>query len=469
MSRFTERRLQLKADIEWSDLPVATLSRMLASAEIDAVALTEYFIERIESYGARPVFISTTYERAREEARRSAARYRKGEPLGALDGIPVAWKDAIDVAGVTTTAASWIYRDAPPAVSDAPVVANLAAAGMVTLGKTNLSEFAYSALGLNPHFGTPLNPHARDEKRVPGGSSSGAGVVVGARLAPIAIGTDTGGSVRVPAAFNGVVGYKTSELRFDRSGVFALSETLDTIGILAHSVADCMMVDQAMRGIGGTAAPKPAPERLDGLRLIVPENVVMEDLQAEVQSNFLATIKSLEEAGATVVRRRIPELDELKALSEAHGYIASAEAYCRHQRILEGPRGAEVDPFVFRRIMSAKPMTAYDLLQLQQGRLRLQRTLWSSLGNALIVMPTVAHVAPLLASVQDDLDAFAAINAKTIRNTLWANMMNMCALAIPNGTGQAGMPTSISFSAPAGREDDLLGIGTALDKFIKRG
>lgn len=459
----------MEGNRELSDFPAATLSRMLASAEIDAVELTEYFIERIESYGARPVFISTTYDRAREEARQSAARYRKGAPLSVLDGIPIAWKDAIDVAGATTTAASQIYRNAAPAVSDAPVVANLAAAGMVTLGKTNLSEFAYSALGLNPHFGTPLNPHARDEKRVPGGSSSGAGVAVGARLVPIAIGTDTGGSVRVPAAFNGAVGYKTSELRFDRSGVFPLSQTLDTIGVLAHTVTDCVMVDQAMRDSRKNVVPQSTTETLDGLRFIVPDNVVMEDVQTEVHQNFLASIKLLEAAGATVVRRKIPELDELKTLSEAHGYIASAEAYCRHQQTLEGPRGAEIDPFVFRRIMAAKSMTAYDLLQLQQGRLRLQRTLWSSIGKDLIVMPTVAHVAPPLAPLLDDLDSFAAINAKTIRNTLWANMMNMCALAIPNGTGEADMPTSIAFNAPAGKEDYLLDIGMTLDKFIRRG
>jgi len=457
----------LAMSTDLSDLSAAALSRLLARGEIDALELTEYFIERVESCGDASVFTCLTYERAREEARRSAARYRKGEPLGALDGIPVAWKDVIDVAGTPTTAASAIYKDAAPAGRDAPVVANLAAAGMVTLGKTNLSEFAYSALGLNPHFGTPLNPHARDAPRVPGGSSSGSGVAVGARLVPVAIGTDTGGSVRVPAAFNGAVGYKTSELRFDRSGVFPLSETLDTIGVLAHSVADCSMVDLAMRGIRCEMAEKSQARSLETLRLIVPENVVMDDLQPEVYGNFMATIKCLADAGATVLWRRLPELDELKALSESHGFIASAEAYFRQRELLEGDQGAKVDPFVFRRIMAAKGMSAYDLLQLQRGRLRLRESLWSAIGDDLIAMPTVAHVAPAMAAVQDDIDAFAAVNAKTIRNTLWANMLNMCALAIPNGTGEAGMPTSAAFYAAGGGEDRLLKTGEALDDIIK--
>lgn len=457
----------LGASTELSDLSAVALGRLLARREIDALELTEYFIERIASYGDASVFISLTYERARQEAKQSAERYRKGEPLSALDGIPVAWKDAIDVAGTPTTAASAIYRNATPASGDAPVVANLTAAGMVTLGKTNLSEFAYSALGLNPHYGTPMNPHASDTPRVPGGSSSGSGVAVGARLAPVAIGTDTGGSVRVPGAFNGVVGYKTSELRFDRSGVFPLSETLDTIGVLAHSVADCFMVDHAMRGVSCREPDEPKLQTLEKLRLIVPENVVMNDLQPEVRDNFMSTVKGLEEAGATVLWRRLPELDELKALSESHGFLASAEAYFRHQDLLEGAQGARVDPFVFRRIMAAKEMSAYDLLQLQRGRLRLRDSLWLGIGSDLIVMPTVAHVAPTMASVQDDIGAFAAVNAKTIRNTLWANMLNMCGLAIPNGLGEAGMPTSVAFYAPGGREDFLLQAGKALHEIIK--
>lgn len=441
---------------------------MLARREIDAIELAEHFIRRIENYSDQAVFTATTFDRARKEAAESAERYRRGAPRSALDGVPVAWKDAIDVAGTPTTAGSAIYRHADVAPVDAPIVANLAAAGMVTLGKTNLSEFAYSALGLNPHFGTPLNPLAQDVPRVPGGSSSGSGAAVGARLVPVAIGTDTGGSVRVPAAFNGVVGYKTSEHRFDRTGVFPLSQTLDTVGVLAHQVSDCRLVDVALR-TSGTRQPAGASPALRGLALIVPDNVVTEDLQPEVQRNFMESLERLKEAGVQVVWRAVPELDELEALRAAHGVIASAEAYCWHHDLLEGARGREVDPFVFRRIMAAKEMSAYDLLRLQQGRARLSRSLSSSLGDGLLAMPTVAHVAPALAPLEADMRLFTAVNGKTIRNTLWANMLNMCALAVPNGVGEARMPTSLAFYAVAGREDSLLDLGQELSLCVAPG
>lgn len=462
-----EAALQSSTDL--SGFSAAVLGQMLARREIDAVELTEYFIRRIENHSDQAVFVTTTFERARKEAAESAKRYRRGSPHSALDGVPVAWKDMIDVSGTPTAAGSAIYRHASAASSDAPVVANLAAAGMVTLGKTNLSEFAYSALGLNPHFGTPLNPRARDVPRVPGGSSSGSGVAVGAHLVPVAIGTDTGGSVRVPAAFNGVVGYKTSERRFERTGVFPLSPTLDTVGVFAHQVSDCQLVDLAMRTSRTQLPGSETAPTLKGLTLVAPENVVMDDLQPGVRRNFLASLNQLKDAGADIVWRIVPELDELKALSEAHGFIASAEAYCGHHDLLEGPRRSEIDPFVFRRIMAAREMSAYDLLRLQQGRLRLSQLLWASLGEDLLVMPTVAHVAPPLAPLEADIDLFASVNGKTIRNTMWANMLNMCALAMPNGLGEAQMPTSMAFYAAAGREDYLLDMGRKLSVCVEPG
>ncbi|NYT44279.1 amidase [Alcaligenaceae bacterium] len=450
-----------------SDYSATELGQMLARGEINAVDLTEHFISRVQAHGDSAVFITTTFERAREEAAASAARYQRGCPLGALDGVPIAWKDAVDIKGTPTTAGSAIYRDAPAAAEDAPVVARLAAAGMVTLGKTNLSEFAYSALGLNPHYGTPLNPRARDVRRAPGGSSSGSGVAVGARLAPVAIGTDTGGSVRVPAAFNGVVGYKTSETRYDRRGVFPLSQTLDTVGVLAHTVSDCFLVDQALRGGRADVPATASGQSLQALTLVVPANVVLDDLEPEVQANFTASLDRLSAAGVKVLRRHVPELDELKALSASHGFLASAEAYCWHHDLLESSRSGEVDPFVYKRIMAGKGMSAYDLLRLQQGRAKLGASLRASMGEAMLVMPTVAHVAPPLAALEQDMDHFVAVNSKTIRNTMWGNMLNICALALPNGLGAAGMPTSIVFAAGAEREDFLLDCGLSLANVIQ--
>ena len=226
----------------------AEIGRLIAKGNLDPVEVAEFFLDRIERDRENPSFILVTRKRALEEAEASRKRHREGRAAGPLDGVPIAWKDLVDMAGERTTAGSALYAGSPPKEKDAPIVANLAAAGMVALGKTNLSEFAFSALGLNPHFGTPRNPRDPATPRIAGGSSSGAAVAVAGGLAPCAIGSDTGGSIRAPASFCGIVGFKTSEGRIDKQGVFPLSRTLDTIGPMAHNVEDCVLIDIALRG-----------------------------------------------------------------------------------------------------------------------------------------------------------------------------------------------------------------------------
>ena len=238
----------------------AEIGRLIAKGDLDPVEVAEFFLDRIERDRDNPSFILVTRKRALEEAEASRKRHREGRAAGPLDGVPIAWKDLVDMAGERTTAGSALYADSPPKERDAPIVANLAAAGMVALGKTNLSEFAFSALGLNPHFGTPRNPRDPATPRIAGGSSSGAAVAVAGGLAPCAIGSDTGGSIRAPASFCGIVGFKTSEGRIDKQGVFPLSRTLDTIGPMAHTVEDCVLIDMALRG-QSTHARAPARSR----------------------------------------------------------------------------------------------------------------------------------------------------------------------------------------------------------------
>lgn len=446
----------------------ATLGRLLRERQLDARELTDYFIERIEATAAAAVFTSTSFERARREAAQSAARYRASQPLGLLDGVPVAWKDLVDIAGLVTTAGSAVYRHAAPAQHDAPIVRNLAAAGMVTLGKTNLSEFAYSALGLNPHFGTPLNPRSSDLPRVPGGSSSGSAVAVAAGLVPVAIGTDTGGSIRTPAAFNGIVGFKTSEQWIDSDGVFPLSRTLDTIGVFAHDVADCYWLDLALRGVP-TPLLTPDAAPLRSLTLVAPENAVLDDVEPEVRRNFIASLERAAAAGVRVRWQPVPELTQVRALIARHGNIAAADAYQWHRELLESPRHAEIDVTVYQRMMAGKSMSAADFKALQQGRLALQRSLWETLGDALLVMPTVPHVAPPIAPLAANPDVFVRVNLKTICNTLLGNMLNTCGLALPNGLGAAQMPTSLLLSGPAAQEARLLRAGIALAPIIANG
>ena len=231
-----------------SQLSALQIGRQIAAGAFDSVEVTEHFLDAIQACQDQSIFIEVTAKRAQNEAQASRRRYAENAPLGPLDGVPVAWKDLIDVQDVVTTAGSALYWDNPPAKQDAPIVRHLSAAGMICLGKTNLSEFAFSGLGINHRFGTPVNPNGFGLPRIPGGSSSGSAVAVARRLAPLSVATDTSGSVRVPAALCGLVGHHTSPGRIDRRGVSLLSMSLDTVGSITRSVEDCILLDQALRG-----------------------------------------------------------------------------------------------------------------------------------------------------------------------------------------------------------------------------
>ena len=442
-------------------LSAAALGREIAAGATDAVAVCEAFLERIAAYDDPAVFIKLTPERARQEAEASAARHRAGRPLGPLDGVPVAWKDLFDMQGEATTAGSALYRQAPPVKTDAVAVANLAAAGMVALGKVNLTEFAYSGIGLNPHFGSPRNPHDTTTVRAPGGSSSGSGVAVAAGLSPCSIGTDTGGSVRVPAALNGVVGLKTSEGRISKQGCFALSHTLDTVGPLAHSVEDCILLDAALRG----EMPGRFPQRsLRGLRLVVATNVVQDDLDDAVGANFERSLDRLSEAGAKVEHRKLDLLDEVQRVTTEHGSLTAVEAYQVHYRHIESADVEAIDPRVVARILGGKEMTGRDVIEVQQARKHLTAELGAELAGALLVMPTCPHTAPETAPLEADPELFHRVNLKTLRNTMIGNFLRTCGLAIPNGADPQGLPTSILFSAPGNADETLLTYGRALER-----
>lgn len=443
----------------------AALGRFFLAGRLDPVACLEDCLERIARAPCGPVFLEVTEARARREAEAAWRRYREGSPLGPLDGVPVAWKDLFDLAGSRTTAASALYREAPAKTRDAPAVAHLAAAGMVALGKVNLSEFAYSGLGLNPHFGTPLNPHggAGPQARAPGGSSSGSGVAVAAGLAPCSIGSDTGGSVRVPAAFNGVVGFKSSEGRIDKSGVFPLSETLDTVGPLARSVEDCVLLDMALRG-AVTSGVRPADPA--ELRLVVPTNLVLEGCEAAVIANFWTVLERLAAAGARVSECRLAVLDAAQDVTLKHGSLTAAEAYLHHRAIVDGVDAARIDRRVLARLLGGRKMSAADLLSIQQARRAGRAALAEALGDALLVMPTVPHVAPLIAPLEADDAQFHAVNLKTLRNTALGNFLGTCGLALPSGQDASGLPTGILFSGLSGEDEKLLSAGLAIERIL---
>lgn len=443
---------------------VEDLSRALREGRRDPVDLVAEVFDRIDSHGDPALFIRTLRPRAEAEARAARERLRAGNPASLVDGVPLAWKDLFDLKGSVTTAGSAVLRDAAPAASDAALVNAAARAGMVTVGTVNMTEFAYSGIGLNPHYGTPRNPCDLKVARSPGGSSSGSGAVVAAGVVPVAIGTDTGGSIRIPAAFNGVVGYKTSVGHYPMEGVFPLSRSLDTLGPLAQTVADCVLTDAALRGLG---APSVAAAPVEALDFVVPDSFMFDDLAPAVAANFEAAMQRLSKAGARVRPIALPELREVAELMGRYGPLTSAEAMEVHKERLSGPEADRIDPRVVRRIRMAEAMSAVDLIRLMQGREAWIRRINARLGAAILICPTTPSVAMPIAPLEADVEVFFHHNFRTLRNTAIGNFLDWCGMSIPNGQDSDGMPTGFMMCAPHGQDHAVLAAGLAIESLVR--
>ena len=378
--------------------------------------------------------------------------------------MPLVWKDLIDMAGEVTAGGSRLYVNNPPAKNDAVVVRHLTAAGMVSLARTHLPEFAFSGLGLNPHFGTPVNPFDDRTDRIPGGSSSGSAVALARALAPVSIGTDTSGSVRIPSALNGLVGHQTTPGRIDKSGVMTLSETLDTVGALAHNVEDCAILDRLLRGKCAEAPNRKAPVELPELQILVPENYVLEGADKDVAAHFESAIKLLERAGCKIVRQPLTVLDEITTLGETHGTLVAAEAHFIHADELNGAKQTLIDRHICHRLCRAGEMRAYDLLVILDTKKRLSEAAAELLaGGKLMLMPTTPVTALPIAPLLVDTDLFIASNKKMIHNTMVANFLGLCSLTLPAGVDRAGLPIGILACAEGGQDEALLATGAALE------
>ncbi len=444
---------------------VAQLSVLLQSGALDPVGLAEETFDAIRTCADQSIFVSLLDERALREAEASWARIRSGRSLGLLDGIPIAWKDLFDIQGLPTTAGSRVLAKAAPAVADADVVAALKAAGMVSIGRVNMSEFAFSGLGINPHYGTPHNPASSDVPRLPGGSSSGSAVAVAAGLIPVSIGTDTGGSVRIPAAFNGVVGYKATRGRYSMNGVFPLATSLDSLGPLCRTVKDAIWIDAAMRGL---SAPELARCSLDGLAIVIPETVFFDAAEGGVILAFEAALERLQKAGAKVRRQAFPEVAEIFDLMARHGALVTAEAYALHHRRLAGPQANEMDQRVVKRARLGEKITLTDYIETLDARKRLIAQMAASVApGELIATPTLPHVAPPIAPLLGDEELFFATNAKTLRNTLIGNFLDWCGVSIPCGKGEGNMPVGLLFSALPRNDDTLLSAALAAEDIVR--
>lgn len=442
----------------------SALSRQLRDGRIDPLDLVDQVFARIDAVGDNAIFTQTLRPRAEAEARAARERLRSGNPVSLLDGVPVAWKDLYDLKGRVTTAGSVVLAENPPAAQDAALVAAGARAGLVSIGALNMTEFAYSGIGLNPHYGTPRNPNGSGPARAPGGSSSASGVVVANDIVPLAFGTDTGGSIRIPAAFNGVVGYKSSTGHYPMQGVFPLSRTLDTLGPLAHSVEDCVLADTVLRGL---QSPVVQAAPVGALDFVLPDAVMFDSLAPAVSANFDAVADRLANAGARVRRIALPELTETLDLITHRAVLAAVEALDLHWDRLHGSDAARIDARVVRRIMNAAKTTAVDLSILMRERTRLMAQVKAKLGDALLICPTTPSVAMPIAPLEADQEVFFHHNGLTLRNTSLGNFLDWCGVSIPNGVDADDMPTGFMISAPHGRDSAVLAAGLAIEHIVR--
>jgi aspartyl-tRNA(Asn)/glutamyl-tRNA(Gln) amidotransferase subunit A len=434
---------------------------MTASSSRDRLEQALARIDDPKGEGAKACL--TVYpEAARAAADAADARAKAGISLGPLDGSIVSIKDLFDVAGEPTRAGSKILADeAVPAAADAPVVRRLRAAGAVIVGKTNMTEFALGAIGANPHFGTPANP--ADRARVPGGSSSGAAVTVGDGMAEIAIGSDTGGSVRIPAALCGIVGFKPSRQRLPTAGAFPLSTTLDSIGPLAKTVADCakafaVMADAVPAGEDSSAL---APLGVAGLRLGVAQGFPLEGLDETVGPAFAAAIEWLAKAGARLTDEPMPLFDEMRQVN-AYGGIVQPEAYAIHVERIKR-RAADIDPNIRVRLERGGAVSAADYINMLYARERLVRAMDQELsGLDALIMPTAGIVAPKIADVADP-GTFAKSNTMLLRNTSVGNFFDLCGVSLPL---PAKLPVGLMLLARNGADHALLRIAAGIEKLF---
>jgi aspartyl-tRNA(Asn)/glutamyl-tRNA(Gln) amidotransferase subunit A len=400
----------------------------LAAGKTTSRQLVEECLARIADpagEGAR-VFIKVYAGQARTMADAADAQRGAGRAPGPLAGIPVSVKDLFDIAGEPTPAGSKVLAEAPPAKANAPLIQRMLNAGFIPVGRTNMSEFAFSGLGINPHYGTPASPWDRASRRIPGGSSSGAAVSISDRMAFGALGTDTGGSCRVPAAMCGVVGYKPTARRVPIDGVLPLAPSLDSVGPLAHSVACCATIDAVL---AGEPLPTLRPFPLAGLRLAAPTNFFLAGLDATVAAGFDRALTKLSAAGVRLTRTAFPVVDEI-ARANATGGFAVAEAYAWHRKLLV-EKGDGYDPLIRKRILRGQPMSAADYIELVGARADIIRRFnVATQDYDALVMPTCALVPPRIADLADEAE-YGRVNLLQLRNTAAGNFLDRCAISLP--------------------------------------
>jgi len=437
--------------MDWRAATAAEQGRAIAAGKADPVDLAESYLEAVNAApeGTR-IYARLTPDRARDEAMAARARAKAGMLRGPLDGVPVSWKDLYDTAGVATEAGSRLLQGRVPA-ADAEVLRQATLQGLVCLGKTHMTELAFSGLGVNPSTATPPNVH--DPRLAPGGSSSGAAVSVARRLAAAAVGSDTGGSVRVPAVWNDLVGLKTTHGRLPLTGVVPLCLRFDTVGPLARSVEDCALMLAALE------SGRPADLRgasLARARLLVLEGLPLQEARPEPVRGFEAAVERLARAGARIERRSLPVVDAAMALS---GVLFAPEAYGLWKDVIEANPVA-MFPVILERFRTGAGVSAADYVA-AWAKLEGLRAQWhaATAGYDAVLVPTAPNLPPDAARLLQDPAYFAAENLLTLRNTRIGNVFGLCVLTLPTGLPATG----VSLMAAPGAEERLLRLGAAAE------
>jgi aspartyl-tRNA(Asn)/glutamyl-tRNA(Gln) amidotransferase subunit A len=442
---------------------LATLADDLAQGRTSARKLVDECIARIADPSGEGIrtFIHVDREAAIEAAEAmDRLRAAKAAP-SPYAGIPVSIKDLFDIKGQVTRAGSRALEDSPPAEADATAVARLRRAGFIVIGRTNMTEFAYSGIGINPHYGTPKSAWQRSVGHVPGGSSSGAAVSIADGMAYGALGTDTGGSCRIPAAYNGIVGFKPTQRRVPLDGGVPLSFTLDSFGPLARTVGCCAVLDAVL-------ADEPVrplqPRPVKGMRLAVPTTVALDELEDEVARTFERALEVLSRQGALIERIAVPEFLDVGVMNAKGGFAAS-ESYAWHRYLLTS-KGDVYDPRVSSRILRGEGLSAADYIDLLGARRSLIARAAARLAPYdALVMPTSAITPPRIADLADD-KAFTKANLLSLRNCTLINMIDGCAISLPaHREGEA--PVGLMLAASGGSDRRIFELAAGMEGVIR--
>jgi aspartyl-tRNA(Asn)/glutamyl-tRNA(Gln) amidotransferase subunit A len=448
-------------------MPNPTLAKLaddLASGRTSSRKLVEECLAKIADPAGegQRTFIHVDRDAALDAAD-AMDRLRKADAAPSrFAGIPVSIKDLFDIKGQVTRAGSRALEEgATPAAEDAPVVARLRQAGFIVIGRTNMTEFAFSGIGINPHYGTPKGAWNRSEGHIPGGSSSGAAVSVVDGMAHGALGTDTGGSCRIPAAYNGIVGYKPTQRRIPLDGGVPLSFSLDSYGPLARSVDCCATLDAVL-------ADEPVvplrPRPIKGMRLAVATTVALDELDDAVAKTFERALATLSRAGALIEHIDVPEFLDIGVMNGKGGF-AAAESYAWHRYLLTS-RGDVYDPRVSVRILRGEAISAADYIDLLNARRWLVARVAARLAPYdALVMPTTANTPPRIADLADD-KAFTAANTRALRNCSLINVIDGCAISLP-AHREGEVPVGLMLASSGGADRRIFELATGMEAAIR--